>query len=135
MSRRNQVIELPSDRAFGLFFSVLLGALSIYLYTSALIVYAQCMAVLTGVLFISAMLKPRTLRSLNRNWMLFGLILGKIVSPIVMGFIFFAIFSPIAIIMRIFKRDELRLRMQSRLTHWKMKDHSSKAADDFKNQF
>jgi hypothetical protein len=93
------------------------------------------MAVLTGVLFISAMLKPRTLRSLNRNWMLFGLILGKIVSPIVMGFIFFAIFSPIAIIMRIFKRDELRLRMQSRLTHWKMKDHSSKAADDFKNQF
>ncbi len=135
MSKRNQVIELPSDRAFGLFFSVLLGAISIYLYTSALIIYAQGMAIVTGVMFISAMLKPSALRSLNRNWMRFGLMLGKIVSPIVMGLIFFAIFSPTAIIMRIFKRDELRLRMQSRLTHWKMKDHSSNGADDFKNQF
>ena len=50
--------------------------------------------------------------------MKFGVLLGTIVSPIIMGIIFFGIFTPIAIIMRLSGRDELRLRLKKKKTHW-----------------
>ena len=66
--------------------------------------------------------------------MKFGILLGKIFSPIVMGVIFFGIFTPIAIFMRFSGRDELRLKFKKQKTHWINRKTLDKV-DLFKNQF
>jgi len=66
--------------------------------------------------------------------MRFGILLGRIVSPIVLGIIFFGLFTPIAILMRLIGRDELRLKYTQRQTHWIPRSESIKA-ESFKHQF
>ena len=66
--------------------------------------------------------------------MSFGFLLGIIVSPIIMGLIFFGIFTPIAILMRLFGRDELRLRFKKQSSHWVIKDNDLQS-ETFKQQF
>ena len=66
--------------------------------------------------------------------MKFGILLGMIVSPIVMGLIFFGLFTPIAMLMRLFGRDELRLSLKKKKTHW-INRKSLKEFDLFKKQF
>jgi len=66
--------------------------------------------------------------------MRFGLLLGMIVSPIVLGLIFFALFTPIALFMRLFGRDELRLRLREKSTHWVRREETTQT-NSFKHQF
>ena len=63
-----------------------------------------------------------------------GKLLGKIVSPVVLGMIFFLMITPIGLLMKMFKRDELRLKLTDKNTNWKIKTESLDA-DSFKNQF
>ncbi|MDB2564391.1 SxtJ family membrane protein, partial [Amylibacter sp.] len=71
---------------------------------------------------------------LNKLWMSFGFLLGKIVSPLIIGIIFFALFTPIAVVMRLFGRDELRLRFKSKESHWINREISMQP-NSFRNQF
>jgi hypothetical protein len=80
------------------------------------------------------LVKPDLLRPLNKLWMRFGFLLGKIVSPLILGIIFFALFTPIAVIMRLFRRDELRLRFKHKNSHWINREESTQSTF-FKNQF
>ena len=66
--------------------------------------------------------------------MRFGLLIGMIVSPIVLGIIFFFIFTPIALVTRVFGRDELRLRMTNEGSYW-IKRTVTTRSESFKNQF
>ena len=69
---------------------------------------------------------------LNRIWFKFGIILGGIVSPIVMGLVFFLVVTPISLILRLFKKDTLNLKKNDSMTYWiKKLDKKSK----MKNQF
>ena len=67
--------------------------------------------------------------------MTFGFYLAKIVNPLVMGFIFFIIFTPIAIIMKLYGRDELRLNMNKYKTNWKTRNKDFKNKTEFDKQF
>ena len=67
--------------------------------------------------------------------MRFGRLLGKIISPIVMGAIYFGLFVPMGLVMRVFGRDELRLRVKARQTYWKPKELKNLDDDSFNNQF
>ena len=67
--------------------------------------------------------------------MRFGFTLGLIINPIVMGIIFFLIFTPISLIMRLFKRDELRLKIKKRDSHWKLRTEKDVNVDLFRQQF
>ena len=69
--------------------------------------------------FFAAALMSPTFLPLNKLWMKFGLLLSAIVSPIVMGLIFFGVFTPISIIMKVVGRDELCLQFKKENTHWK----------------
>ena len=72
------------------------------------------------------------LTPLNRVWFKFGLMLGKIISPIVMGFVFFTVVTPISFIMKILGKDLLNLKYNNNKTYWIEKnDPKSK----MKNQF
>ena len=66
--------------------------------------------------------------------MMLGFILGLIVSPIVLGIIFFGLFTPVAILMSILGRDELRLKPSVQSTHW-VERKLDQQSGSFKNQF
>ena len=72
---------------------------------------------------------------LNKLWMRFGLLLGKIISPIVLGIIFFALFTPVSLAMRLFGRDELRLCFKQKNSYWIPRESDPTETDAFKNQF
>ena len=89
---------------------------------------------LCGMFLVITIINAKILLTLNKLWMKFGIFLGMIVSPIIMGIIFFGIFTPIAILMRFSGRDELRLRFKKQKTHWINHKNSTKF-DSFKKQF
>ena len=65
-----------------------------------------------------------------------GLLLGMIISPIVLGIIFFGLFTPMSLLMKLFKRDELRLKLiTDRKSHWKERDIGDAQTNTLKRQF
>ena len=129
-----QQVELPSNRKFGLFFS------SVFFILAAYFIYAQSKTIalvmlLVALLFlVIAFFKADLLLPLNKIWMRFGLLLGRVISPIILGIIFFGLITPYSIVIRIFGRDELRLRISKNKTHWITRSQSSPQTD-FKRQF
>ena len=67
--------------------------------------------------------------------MRFGILIGKIVSPVVLGVIFFGIFLPIGLSMRLFGRDELGLNMTDVSSYWKKRQSVKIKSNSFKDQF
>jgi len=128
-------IELPSDRKFGFFFSGVFFAIGAYLYIEESVTASYSFTALSLTFLIVTLVKADLLLSLNKLWMRFGLLLGMIVSPIVLGVIFFGLFTPISIVMRLFGRDELRLRFKQKASHWITRESSSPQSDAFKHQF
>ena len=66
--------------------------------------------VLSLVLLIITIIKPNLFTFLNKLWIKFGILLGKIISPIVMGLVFFFVVTPIGILVRILKKDVMGLK-------------------------
>ena len=127
-------IELPSNRKFGFFFSFVFAAAAAYLYYSANVSWAYSFVGASSILLLVTLIKSDALLLLNKSWMRFGLLLGMIVSPVVLGSIFFTLFTPIAILMRLSGRDELRLNFSSKVSHWIIRNEPIKS-EAFKNQF
>jgi hypothetical protein len=96
---------------------------------------SSVLVLLAGILAAIATLKSNLLTPLNRLWMQFGVLLGVIISPLIMGLIYFGLFTPMGIVMRLFRRDELRLKVEARQTHWKSRSKQIRDPDAFKNQF
>jgi len=67
--------------------------------------------------------------------MRFGVLLGKIISPIILAILFFVMFTPIAIGMRLFQRDELRLKSSNYDSFWKFRDKDIHNQSPFTQQF
>ena len=86
------------------------------------------------IFFLVTFFKAEILKPLNRLWMSFGLVLGMIVSPIVMGAVFFMIFAPIGILMRLFGRDELLLQFKTKPSYW-TKRNNDLQSNSFRRQF
>lgn len=106
-------VEGPTDRSFGLTVGVILVGIAAirWLVFNASPESSALIAGLGIVLLFFAIAAPQVLNLPNRLWMKFGLLLSRIVNPIVMLLMFALIFVPIALVMRLFGRDALRLRM------------------------
>ena len=126
---------LPTDRKFGVFFGVLFFLASFVFLIMSQISMATLLGVVSLVLLILSAYKPSILHPMNRAWMIFGLALGRIVNPIVMGLIFYVIFVPTALLLKIVGRDELRLKVKSRETYWKLRPADHERQDPFRQQF
>tara|TARA_B110000305_G_scaffold212865_1_gene248335 strand:- start:179 stop:589 length:411 start_codon:yes stop_codon:yes gene_type:complete len=131
-------LELPTNKKFGFFFTAIFLIATTYFYINN----ASSSVVITlgviGLSFLGATLvNSDLLLPLNRLWMRFGLLLGMIISPIVMGIIFFGLFTPMSLTMRLFRRDELRLRFKNKKTHWILRDFpdGDELSDSFKHQY
>lgn len=128
-------LELPSNRKFGYFFTAVFGLATAYFSYVGAGKTSFILFLIAQLLLLTTAVNADWLLPLNKLWMRFGLLLGMIVSPVVMGIIFFGLFTPISLIMRLFGRDELRLKLTSRESHWKERDSSATQDDTFKYQF
>jgi hypothetical protein len=126
-------IELPSNRKFGFFFTFVFAAAA-YFYYSTNVAWAYVFVAAALAFLLVTLIKSDALLPLNKLWMRFGLLLGMIVSPIVLGVIFFGLFTPIAILMRLSGRDELHLKYAQKVSHWISRDQPIKS-ESFKQQF
>ena len=127
-------VVLPSNRKFGFFFSLVFFMLAAYFIYTQNQTVVQVMLFVALLFLIITLFKADLLLPLNKLWMRFGFLLGKIISPIVLGIIFFGLITPYSIVIRIFGRDELRLRISKNKTHWITRSQSSPQTD-FKRQF
>ena len=128
-------VELPSNRKFGLFFSAFSFILSIYFYFYSNFLLSYILITVGFLFFTVALIKSDLLLPLNNLWMWFGILIGRIVSPIVLGVVYFGLFTPMSFIMRLIRRDELRLRANNDGTKWISRENSSIKSASFKNQF
>ncbi len=127
-------VKLPSNLKFGFFFTVIFLIASFLFYKIGSEIWFYIFVTLCVVFFIITIIKADILLPLNKLWMKFGILLSIIVSPIIMGIIFFGIFTPVSIIMKLLGRDELRLRFKKKKTHWIHRE-DNKQIDSFKNQY
>ena len=127
-------IELPSNRKFGFFFMSIFAMAATYSYYAANAIWVYVFTVAAVILLLVTLVKSDALLPLNKLWMRFGLLLGMMVSPIVLGVIFFGLVTPIAMLMRLCGRDELRLKPTEKATHWISRCEPIKS-ESFKNQF
>jgi hypothetical protein len=124
-----------SDRSFGLLFAaVFAGICAVPLLSGR---PPRFWALAPAALFLAvALLHPIWLKPLNLLWFQFGKLLHRIVTPIVLGVMFFATFTPIAVVSRALGRDPLRLRFdRAAASYWILRDPPGPAPDSFKNQF
>ena len=124
-------LTISSNRSFGLVFFIVFLIVSIYplLNDNPIRLWSLIICV---IFFILGMKNSKILTPLNILWMKFGLLLGKIVSPFVMGIIFFCVITPIGIIMKLFKKDLLNLKRNSKVSYWLDKE---KIKSNMRNQF
>jgi predicted membrane metal-binding protein len=129
-------VKLPSERSFGLLFTVvfaLVGGYGLHRGWNTAAVAALFSA--SALMVLLAMFAPKLLSPLNVAWHKLGLLLGMIVSPIVLGLIFFVLLTPVGLIGRLFGRDELRMKRRNVSSYWVDREPPGPAPDSFKNQF
>jgi hypothetical protein len=124
-------IKLPSNRSFGIVFFVVFLLIGLYPLLNS--EEARLWSLIISLIFILlGLLNSKILTPLNKIWFKFGIFLGKIISPLIMGIIFFLVVTPIGLIMRLLGKDLLNLRYNKNKSYWIEKnDPKSK----MKNQF
>ncbi|MBF0627589.1 MAG: hypothetical protein HQL91_05135 [Magnetococcales bacterium] len=127
--------QLPSNKNFGYFFAVLLALGGVYVTGKLHSLWGVVWLLAAALLAAVTVLAPHRLAPLNRLWFALGLLLGRIVRPIVLGILFFALITPIALIMRMARRDALRLRRSSLPSLWLTRAPESFTPDSFKRPF
>jgi hypothetical protein len=133
---KQHTVKLPSERRFGSFFAAVFAALAAY---GAYKGWDGRLAVLAGtvsvLLLLTAIVVPEVLAPLNKAWFRLGIFIGRVVSPIVVGALFFFVITPTAFIMRLLGRDELRLKRPNSESFWIGREPSGPTCDSFKHQF
>ena len=124
-------IKTSSNKSFGIVFFTffLIIALWPLINDGNIRIWSLAVSIIFLILGIA---NAKILTPLNNLWFKFGLFLGKIVSPIVMGIIFFFIVTPTGIIMRIIGKDILNLKRNNLNTYWIEKTNENSS---MKNQF
>ena len=126
--------KLPSNRKFGSFFTLVFTVAAVYFFYSGKETLAHSFVLVASTFLIVTSFKSEFLLPLNKLWMRFGLLLGMLIGPVVLGIIFFGIFAPIAILIRLSGRDELRLKITQKATYWILRTEPIKS-ESFKHQF
>ena len=125
-------IKISSNRSFGIVFFVVFLLVSFYpLINEENIRYWSLF--ISFIFLILGLLNSKILTPLNKIWFKFGIFLGKIVSPLVMGIIFFLVVTPTGFLMKLFKKDILNLKFKTNNKSYWIKKNGPKSK--MKNQF
>jgi hypothetical protein len=124
--------KLPSNRNFGIVFFVVFLIISFYplAYDGDIIRWTLVISI---IFLILGLINSKILNPLNRLWFKFGILLGRIISPIIMALIFFVVVTPIGLIMRLLRRDLLNLKYNKKSKSYWIENNGPKSK--MKNQF
>ena len=114
-------IKISSNKSFGIVFFIFFLLISVYLLLNNNPIYYWSLFV-SFIFLVLGLMNSKILSPLNLLWFKFGILLGKIISPVVMGIIFFLVVTPISIILKIFGKDVLNLKFNNNKTYWIVKD-------------
>ena len=133
---KNSEVTSASDRSFGVMFGFIfiIVAVIIRLRDDPENIQLLFLA-LSFMAFIISFTRPNLLKTPNKLWMKFSLLLARFVSPIVLGVLFYLLISPLALVLRLFGRDNLRLKTKEVSTNWQSRQIKGYSLDSFKNQY
>ncbi len=127
--------EIGSDRSFGIVFTVVFAIIGALPLLSGGAPRIWSLAVSGGFLLV-ALVIPKILHPLNVVWMKFAAVLNSIVSPLVLGMLFFTTITPIGLLMRALGKDLLRLKMdKSAKSYWIDREPPGPPPESMSNQF
>ena len=132
---REEHVEGSSNRSFGVVFAVVFLIIAAWplLSGTAPRWWAVAVAALFGA---AAWLLPAILAVPNRLWLRFGLLLGKVVSPVALGVLFYLVFAPVGLLMRLAGKDPLRMRLERASgSYWIRREPPGPPPDSMTNQF
>jgi len=132
---QREAVKTSPDRSFGIVFTVvfcivgaapLIGGGGIFWWAVGI----------AGMFLALSLIRPRTLAPLNRLWTKFGLLLHHIVNPIVMGFLFFLVVTPIGLLMRALGKRPLNLEFDREAkSYWIEREPPGPEPESMKQQF
>ena len=124
-------VKISSNRSFGIVFFVVFLLIALYplIYAEEIRIWSLIISI---IFLILGLLNSKILAPLNKIWFKFGILLGKIVSPLIMGIIFFLVVTPIGLIMRLLGKDVLNLKYNKNKSYWIEKNGPK---SKMKNQF
>ena len=124
-------VKISSNRSFGIVFFIVFLLIALYPLT-----YSQDIriwSVIISIIFlVLGLFNSKILTPLNKLWFKFGIFLGKIISPIIMGIIFFLVVTPIGLLMRLLGKDLINLKYNNNKSYWIEKNGPK---SKMKNQF
>jgi len=123
--------NLPSNRSFGIVFFFLFLIISLYPLTNGTEI-RKWPLIISLIFLILGLINSQILNPLNKLWFKFGIFLGKIISPLIMGIIFFLVVTPIGLLMRMLGKDILSLKYNNNQSYW-VENNGPKSK--MKNQF
>ena len=121
-------MKKSSSKSFGyLFFGIFL-ALAVWVYVKNQNLNYWLIGTST-VFLVLTLIKSKLLDVLNDLWIKFGELLGKIIAPIVMSIVFFLIVTPIGLILKIVKKDLLKIKFNNDKSYWIEKSKTIESMD------
>jgi predicted membrane protein len=127
----NSNIKIGTNKSFGIVFFIFFFIVSIFplLNDGNIRVWSLIVSI---IFLILGILNSKILTPLNQVWFKFGILLGRFVSPVVMGAVFFVIVTPTSVIMKVLQKNLLNLKKDNKKTYW---IERSKIKSKMKNQF
>ena len=124
-------VKISSNRSFGIVFFIVFLLIALYplINTGEFRLWSL---IISFIFLILGILNSKILTPLNKLWFKFGIFLGKVVSPIIMGVIFFLVVTPTGLIKRLLGRDVLNLKYNKKQSYWIEKNGPK---SKMKNQF
>ena len=124
-------IKISSNRSFGIVFFIFFLAVSLWPLTNGENIRLSFLTI-SIIFLILGIVNSKILAPLNKLWFKFGILLGKMVSPIIMGIIFFFVVTPIGFIMKAIGKDLINLKYNNNKSYWIEKTGPK---NKMKNQF
>ena len=124
-------VKINSNRSFGIVFFIVFLLLALYplIHNEEIRIWSLSISL---IFLILGLFNSKFLSPLNKLWFQLGLLLGKIISPLIMSIIFFLVVMPIGLIMRAFGKDVLNLKFNKNKSYWIEKNGPK---SKMKNQF
>ena len=128
---KNQKIKIGSNKSFGIVFSIVFLVIAFWPMLNGNEINYWLLAI-SIVFLILGLINSKILTPLNKIWFKFGILLGNVVGPIVMGIIFFLIVTPTSIIMKLLGKDLINLKKNNNNSYWIEKNNQK---SKMKNQY
>jgi len=132
---RTQTIETSSDRGFGLVFAAVFLVIALWPLLGAAPPRWWALVPSAGFMVV-ALIRPALLGGLNRLWTRLGILLGRLISPLVLALLFYGVLSPLGVLMRLTGKDPLRLKQdRAAQSYWIPREPPGPPPDSMTNQF